>query len=207
MANILSPVIKRQVEQGIAVLKKGGLVAYPTDTVYGLGASAWLDRAVEKIFEVKQRSRNLALPLLLANASQIEEVASPVPEIAWRLIKAFMPGGLTIVLSKTSRVSDLITAGQNKVAIRIPNHPVPIALIKGLGAPLVGTSANISGLPSLLTAAEVKTQLGDKIDLVIDGACPGGKESTIVDVTAETPVILREGTISGIMIKHITDVI
>ena len=189
--------LQEQVERGIFILKQGGVVAFPTDTVYGLGACANIRQAVERIYEVKERPRNMALPLLLAHTSQIGEVAEPVPPVAWLLVRNFLPGALTIVLGKSSQVPDIITAGGITVAIRIPAHPVPVALAKGLGAPIVGTSANLSGRPSTLTADDVYSQLGDKIDLVIDGGrCQGGRESTVVDVTGEKPVILREGAIS-----------
>jgi len=139
----------------------------------------------------------MALPLLLAHTLQISEVAEPVPPIAWLLAHNFLPGALTIVLHKSNSVPDIITGGGITVAVRIPAHPIPVALADGLGMPIVGTSANLSGKPSALTADKVYSQFGDKIDLVIDGGrCPGGRESTIVDVTGETPVILREGAIS-----------
>jgi len=189
--------IQKQVEQGISILRQGGIVAFPTDTVYGLGACISIHQAVERVYAVKERPRNMALPLLLADTSQITKVANYVPPIAWRLIDNFLPGALTIVLPKSDSVPDIITGGGVTVAIRIPAHPVPVALAKALGTPIVGTSANLSGRPSSLTADEVYSQLGNTIDLVIDGGrCPGGKESTIVDVTGETPVILREGAIS-----------
>ena len=189
--------IQQQVKRGITILSQGGIVAFPTDTVYGLGAGANLPQAVERVYTVKERPRNIPLPLLLADKSQISEVAEPVPLIAWLLIDSFLPGALTIVLPKSNSVPDIITAGSPTIAVRIPAHPVPITLARGLGIPIVGTSANLSGRPSPLTADEVYSQLGDKIDLVIDGGrCPGGRESTIVDVTGEVPVILREGAIS-----------
>jgi len=195
--NKLFPEIQTQIEKGISVLKKGGLVAFPTDTVYGLSASMNIHQAIERIYEVKERPRNMALPLLLAHPSQIIEVAEFVPPIAWLLIRNFLPGALTIVLNKSSLVPDIVAAGGKTVAVRIPDHYIPIALIEGVGVPIVGTSANSSGKPSALTADEVCSQLGDKIDLIIDGGrCPGGRESTIVDVTGEKPVILREGAIS-----------
>ncbi|MBE9482909.1 MAG: threonylcarbamoyl-AMP synthase [Chloroflexi bacterium] len=197
MDNKLSLSIQRQVERGISILKQGGLVAFPTDTVYGLGVWANSQQAVERVYSVKERPRNIALPLLLANISQIGEVAEPVPPIAWLLAHNFLPGALTIVLHKSNSVPDIITAGGITVAVRVPAHPIPVALAQGLGAPIVGTSANVSGKPSALTADEVYSQFGNKIDLIIDGGrCPGGRESTIIDVTGEEPVILREGAIS-----------
>ncbi len=189
--------VRRQVARGISILKRGGLVAFPTDTVYGLGACADLVLAVEQVYVVKQRPQNMALPLLLAHTSQISAVAHPVPEIAWLLAGHFLPGALTLVLCRSSSVPDIITAGAETVAVRVPAHPVPLALIEGVGVPIVGTSANLSGQPSLLTADEVRAQFGDKIALIIDGGrCPGGGESTIVDVTGERPVVLREGKIA-----------
>ncbi|MFC2024917.1 L-threonylcarbamoyladenylate synthase [Chloroflexota bacterium] len=193
----LTPDLQNQVERGISILREGGIVAYPTDTVYGLGACASLPQAVERIYEVKERSRKMALPLLLADVLQIAEVAEPVPPIAWLLARKFLPGALTIVLPKSCPVPEIITAGETTIAVRIPAHPVPIALVEGLGTPIVGTSANLSGRPSPLTADEVYSQLGDKIDLIINGGrCQGGRESTIIDVTGEIPVVLREGAIS-----------
>ncbi len=189
--------IQQQVEEGISILREGGLVAFPTDTVYGLGAGAWLPQAVEKIYHVKQRPHDLALPLLLADISQIGEIAFPVPQVAWLLARAFLPGALTLVLPRSKSVPDIITGGGKTVAVRVPAHPIPVALARGLGMPIVGTSANISGQPSSLTAEEVSVQFGDKIELIIDGGrCPGGKESSVVDVTGEVPVVLREGAIS-----------
>ena len=189
--------IQEQIERGISVLRQGGLVAFPTDTVYGLGACVSLRQAVERVYRVKGRPRNMAFPLLLAHTSQIGEVADSVPQIAWLLVRNFLPGALTLVLHKSNSVPDVITGGGITVAVRIPAHPVPVALAEGLGTPIVGTSANLSGKPSALTADEVYSQLGDKIDLVIDGGrCPGGRESTVVDVTGEVPVVLREGAIS-----------
>jgi L-threonylcarbamoyladenylate synthase len=152
---------------------------------------------VERIYEIKERPVGMALPLLLADLAQISEVAESVPPIAWLLANRFLPGALTIVLYKSKSVPDIVTAGGMTVAIRIPAHPVPVALVRGLGAPIVGTSANLSGKPSALTAGEACSQLGDKVDLVIDGGrCPGGKESTVIDVTGKMPVVLRRGAIS-----------
>jgi len=208
MLNKLPLQIQRQVEKGISILEQGGIGAFPTDTVYGLGACANLQSAVERVYEVKKRPRNMALPLLLADTAQISEVAEPVPPVAWLLAHAFLPGALTIILPSSKAVSDFITAGGRTVALRIPSHPIPIALIEGLKAPVVGTSANLSGKPSPLTADEVYAQFGGNIDLVIDGGkCPGGRESTIVDLSGETPVVVREGAISKEELRQVCEVI
>ncbi len=193
----LSSSIQQQVEQGVSILKQGGIVAFPTDTVYGLGAGISLAPAVKRVYQVKKRPRSMPLPLLLADVSQIGDVAKVVPPVAWLLAEKFLPGALTLVLAKSESVPDVITGKAKTVAVRVPAHPIPIALVQGLGIPIVGTSANLSGQPSALTADDVRNQLGNKVDLIIDGGrCPGGEESTIVDLTGETPVILREGAIS-----------
>ena len=196
--------IRQQVKEGISILKQGGIVALPTDTVYGLGACMHIHKAVEQVYAVKERSQDMPLSLLLAHMSQISEVAEPVPPVAWLLAESFLPGALTLILHKSKLVPDIVTAGGITVAVRIPAHPVPVALVEGLGAPISGTSANLSGKPSALTAGEVYSQFGDKIDLVIDGGhCPGGRESTIVDVTGEVPVVLREGAIALSELKQV----
>jgi L-threonylcarbamoyladenylate synthase len=196
--------LRKQVEKGIAILRQGGIVAYPTDTVYGLGASMMSRLAVERTYQVKQRPPDMALPLLVADFSQIEALTETVPNVARELVRRFLPGALTIVLPASPSVPEIITAGGETVAVRIPAHPVPIALIEGIGAPLVGTSANVSGRPSPLTAVEVYEQLGDEVDLIIDEGkpCPG-TASTIVDATGEVPVILREGDISREEIERV----
>lgn len=195
-----------QVERGITVLRQGGLVAFPTDTVYGLGASAYNTEAVKRIYEVKGRPITMALPLLLADIGQMSEVAQTIPPIARLLADAFLPGALTIVLLKSPSVPEIISGGGSTVAVRIPAHPVPVALARETG-PIVGTSANISGKPSAVTAAQVSAQLGDTVDLIIDGGtCPGGRESTVIDVTGERPIILREGAISKEALQKVCDI-
>ncbi|HEY55095.1 MAG TPA: threonylcarbamoyl-AMP synthase [Dehalococcoidia bacterium] len=197
MASKLLLSIQQQVERGVSVLKDGGIVAFPTDTVYGLGAGIGIARAVERIYQVKKRPRTMPLPLLLSDISQIDQVAGSVPKAAWLLADRFLPGALTLVLARSPSLPETITGGGKTVAVRIPAHPIPIALARGLGTPIVGTSANLSGQPSALTADQVSAQLGDKVELIIDGGrCPG-RESTIVDLSGETPVILREGAIPG----------
>ncbi len=195
--------LQQQIEQGVAILRQGGLVAFPTDTVYGLGAGMTLPQAVARVYAVKSRPQDMALPLLVANTAQISEVAQRIPSVAWRLIERFLPGALTIVLPRSEVVPLIVSGGGATVAVRIPAHPIPIALIKGLGTPIIGTSANLSGHPSPLAAEEVRSQLGDKVDLIIDGGrCPG-RESTVVDVTGETTVILRAGAISREEIEQV----
>lgn len=185
-------------------MKAGGVIAFPTDTVYGLGAEAFNEQAIERIYEIKGRPRQLPFPLLLANANQVVDVAESVPEVAWLLMKHFWPGGLTLVLAKGIRLPDYLTRGGATIAVRVPNHPVPLALIRSLGVPIIGTSANVSGQPSALTAQEVEFQLREKVDLIIDGGrCPGGIESTVVDVTSGILKVLRQGLISQDEIERV----
>ena len=197
METQLPPKILHQVEKAIEILRKGGVVAFPTDTVYGLGTGIYNESGIKRIFEIKKRSTGVALPVLLADAAQLHEVARDLPPSAWKLIKEFMPGGLTLIVYRSRVISDLITAGGDTVAVRIPDHPVPVALIKDLGMPIVGTSANISGRPTLISAEDVRREIGENVDLVIDAfPPPNGKESTVVDVASKIPMVLREGAIS-----------
>jgi L-threonylcarbamoyladenylate synthase len=203
-----SVVLQEQIERGIAILKSGGLVVFPTDTVYGLGACFSNLSAVERIYRLKKRPRNVALPLLLADTAQMSQIAAAVPPVAWLLAGRFWPGALTIVLPRAKLVPDIITGGGETVAVRMPAHAVPIALIKGLGAPMAATSANMSGQSSALTAAEAFSQLGDKIGLIIDGGrCFPGTESTIVDVTAVVPRLLREGALSREELGQVCEIV
>lgn len=191
-----------EIEKAAEILKKGGLVAFPTDTVYGLGADAFNPRAVERIFQIKNRPKNLPLPVLIAAVEQLSVLANPIPEVAWFLIKRFWPGGLTLVLNRADSVPSHLCPGLS-IGIRLPNHPICLALIRHAGNPIIGTSANLSGQPAALTAAEVAQQLGSKVDFILDGGkCPGGKESTVVDVTREPPAILRHGIVPASEIQR-----
>jgi L-threonylcarbamoyladenylate synthase len=204
MSRRLSLKLVQQIEMAAQIVKTGGVVAFPTDTVYGLGANPFIDKAVDRIYQVKGRDRQLPLPILLADEVQIAEVVATVSDVARLLMKRFWPGGLTLVLSKAASFPDNITAGGDSVAIRMPGHEVTLALIRKAGVPIVGTSANLSNQPSALTAEEVKDQLGSAVDLVVDGGrCPGGVESTVVDLTGTVPIILRQGAVPEEKIKQV----
>ena len=206
MENQVSAKILKQIEKAVEILRKGGVVAYPTDTVYGLGTGIYNESGIRRVYEIKKRSSGVALPVLLADISQLREVARDLSPKAWRLINQFMPGGLTLIVYRSLAISDLITAGGNTVAIRIPDHPVPRALIQGLGSPIVGTSANISGKPTLISAEDVRSELGKSVDLVIDAEpAPNGRESTVIDLAGDIPVVLREGALSRAKIAEIVE--
>jgi len=194
----LSADILAQVKKCAAVMRSGGIAAYPTDTVYGLGVDVYNDEAVAKVFAAKRRPLNLPLPVLIADMSQLNALTTNIPLLAKRLMAKFWPGGLTIVFNKAPDFNSLALSGGSKIAVRLPGHPLTLRLIKELGRPIVGTSANLHGLPPALTAAEVREQLGDAVDFIIDGGpCPGGIESTVVDVTVNPPAILRQGAVPG----------
>jgi L-threonylcarbamoyladenylate synthase len=188
-------ILQPDIEEGVGILKKGGVIAFPTDTVYGLGADAFNSTAVERIYEIKDRSKSHRFPLLVADVKQLAALAEPIPELAWFLAAQFWPGGITLVLSKRDSLPAHLASGST-IAVRIPNHPTSLTLLELLAKPLIGTSANISGQPPALTADEVRQQLAGRIDLIIDGGrCPGGKQSTVLDITREPPVVLRQGIV------------
>lgn len=192
-----------QIDTAVKVLRKGGVVALPTDTIYGLSASATEIKAIQRVYKIKGRSEINALPLLLASFDDFEKYASEIPECAWNLITRFMPGPFTIVLKKANTVADIVSGGRDTVALRIPNHTVPRTVVRELGAAITGTSANRSGSGNLTTSNSVKISLGNNVDLVIDGQSSlTGLASTIVDVTGPSPIIIRQGAISSEVIEN-----
>lgn len=183
-------------ELAAELLRRGELVAFPTDTVYGVGANAFLERAVERLFRVKKRPVDLPIPLLLSEETVMETVCIDIPPVAWRLAARFWPGGLSLVLVRSQMVPDAVTAGGSTVAVRVPDYPSLRELTRRLGAPLAATSANLHGQPPPVTADEVESVLGGCIPLLLDGgACPGGVASTVLDLTVQPHAILRPGPI------------
>ena len=186
-----------ELERATRSLGNGGVVVFPTDTLYGLGADVFSLPALQRIFSIKGRPANLALPVLVARLDQVEAVALPMSSQARRLAQRFWPGPLTLVMRRSPELPDLVTGGANTVAVRMPNHLVPLALARRLGRPIPGTSANLSGQPDLLDLSALETQLGGLVDYIIQaGPVPAGTPSTIVDVTGDAPQLLREGAIS-----------
>lgn len=199
-ADLTTPVLalsERSVERAVALLQAGELVAFPTDTVYGVGAIAWDEAAVEKLYSAKIRAGHKAIPVLLADPADLLLVASDLPPAALRVAERLWPGALTLVVPRNRRVPDVVTGGGDTVAVRVPDHDAVRALIRATGAPLATTSANLSGEPSPVTAADVAVQLSGRVSLILDGgSCPGGTPSTILDLTGEAPAILREGPLT-----------
>lgn len=184
-----------QIQQALTVLQNNGILAFPTDTVYGLGALAFDNAAIESIYAAKDRPIEKAIPILIGDLSHIDQVAIDIPNMALRFASRFWPGPLTCIVPKKQTLPPAVSA-TSTVAVRIPNHPDALAMLRAAG-PMAVTSANISGQPSPSTAEEVYTQLNGRIPLILDGGkTPGGVPSTLVDCTGDKPVILREGPIS-----------
>lgn len=190
---LISP---QQLPAAVAALRRRELVVFPTDTVYGVAALATDAAAVATLFAAKARPPTQALPVMVATATQVSSIAQPLPEF-WTLAKCFWPGPLTMVLPRTELLPALVTGGKESVGVRIPDHPLALALLRRLAAPLAVTSANLSGQPPARTAREAWTQLAGRVSLIIDGGpAPGGHPSTVIDITCTPPTLLRSGPIS-----------
>lgn len=199
-----SNINQTDIEEAAEVLRKGGLVAFPTETVYGLGADGLDGNASKKIYEAKGRPSDNPLILHIADLEALKELTADCPENGIKLAKAFWPGPLTLIFNKSSKVPYSTTGGLDTVAIRMPSHPIARELIKRSGLYIAAPSANISGRPSPTRAAHVIEDFNGIIDMIIDGGMVEiGLESTIVDVTSAVPVILRPGYITAGMISEI----
>lgn len=184
-----------QIDIALEVLKKGGLIAFPTDTVYGLGAMAFDQHAIESIYIAKDRPLEKAIPLLISSLEDLLKVTDEISQMAQRLASRFWPGPLTLVVPKKRTLPQAVSATFT-VGVRIPDHHVARAILHSAG-PMAVTSANISGEVSPVSAQEVYDQLNGRIPLIIDGGItPGGVPSSVVDCTGKEPVILREGPVS-----------
>lgn len=185
------------VRQAAEILRGGGLVACPTETVYGLMADAHNSEAVRRVFSAKGRPTGQPLPVQIARAEDIDGLCRDMPPAARTLIAAFFPGPLTLVLPRALGISDIITGGADTVGVRMPDYPVTLAVLRALGGPAVCPSANTTGRRASVTAADVLADLDGQIDLILDGGpAPGGVASTVLDVTVSPARILREGVVS-----------
>jgi L-threonylcarbamoyladenylate synthase len=188
--------------EAIEALRRGGIVAIPTDTVYGLAVALDVPDGIERLFEAKRRPAERAVAVLLADAEQAAAIATLTP-LGRRLAEAFWPGGLTLVLPRRADLAlpDALTGGRPTIGVRVPDHPAPRALAAALG-PLPTTSANLSGEPEAGDAAEIERVFGGAIDLILDGGpARGGPASTVVDASGTEPRILREGAIPAATIE------
>lgn len=184
------------IRKACAVLKQGGILAFPTETFYGLGADALNEQALKKVFALKQRDYAKPLLVIIAEKDQLHSLVSDIPAVAEKLMDSFWPGPLTIIFKARKGLPSLLTGGTDTVGIRISSHPVARSLASTFGRPLTATSANLSGGKNPITAQDVCDQLGEGVDMMLDaGKTKGIKGSTIIDVTLSPPRIVREGDV------------
>lgn len=204
MDTIILPGEADAIDKAVKLLNEGELVAIPTETVYGLAASSFDAKAVDKIFAAKMRPQDNPLISHIASIDMLGMVADNVPSQAFVLADAFWPGPLTLVLPKAKKLADNVCAGLESAAVRMPNHKVALAIIKQCGFPLAAPSANLSGSPSPTSADHVFSDLNGKIKLIIDGGvCDVGVESTVVSLCGEKPVLLRPGGVSKEQLQNV----
>ena len=197
------PSTEENIQIAAEYLRKGQVVAFPTETVYGLGADALNEQAVRAVFAAKERPADNPLIVHVAQESQLAALCE-VTETARRLMAAFWPGPLTLLLKKTEKVPGVTTAGLPSVAVRCPDHPVARALLRACGLPVAAPSANRSGRPSPTTAAHVLEDMAGRIPMILDGGnCRVGVESTVLDLTGEAPCVLRPGAVTPAMIQNV----
>lgn len=193
---------EKQIHEAAALLKRGEVVAFPTETVYGLGGCIFDERAVEKIYVAKGRPKAKPLSAHIANLAQVELIGKEIPKEFYLLAEKFLPGPLTLIIKKKKHIPDIVSAGTNTIGIRFPDHPVAQKLIHEVGMPLVAPSANISGRPSPISSEQVLQDLDGKIAAVIDGGlCTLGVDSTVFDLVSFT--ILRQGKITKAEIEAV----
>lgn len=185
------------IRQAAAVIRGGGVVCFPTRCLYGLGADAFNAAAVERVFDIKQRPAELPLLVLINSPAQMDGLARSIPRVAHVLMQRFWPGRLTLVLEAEASLPERLTAGTGKIGIRLAAHTVARALVEAVGNPITGTSANISGGTGCRQISELDPKIRRQVDIVLDGGpLKGGVGSTVVDVTGESPVLIREGEVS-----------
>ena len=180
------------------IIKNGGVIVFPTQYLYGLGADALNDKAVDRIFEIKQRSYDKPFLVLIPNRKDLTEFVQHVSLTAEHIMNCFWPGAVTLIFKAKDTLPTNLTADTGKIGIRMPHHPVALALSMAVGVPLTATSANITGGLGCSTVSDIDPRISDKVDLILDvGPLKGGIGSTVVDVTVDPPIILREGAISA----------
>ena len=192
------------IQKVASILHSGGVIAYPTETFYGLGAEACDPKSVEKIFSIKGRNFQNPIPVIIGNRGQLSQWVLHIPLLAEKLMDKVWPGPLTLVFQAAPALPFRLTAGTGKIGIRVSSSRIAAALAGSIVCPLTSTSANLSGSPECITADEVLEQLGNSVDAIVDGGeTPGGKGSTIIDVTCDPIKILRQGAIPMSMIDEI----
>lgn len=186
------------------ILRSGGILAYPTETFYGLGAAASSPAAVEKIFEIKGRHQQNPIPLIIGDTSMLACLVEDIPEKARLLMEKFWPGPLTLVFRASATVNPALTGGTGKIGIRLSSHPLARALSREIAGAITATSANLTGASECVSAQEVISSLEDRVQAVVDGGpTPGGKGSTVIDISSSPPRIFRYGTVPAEAIERI----
>lgn len=193
-----------ELEHAVSILQKGGVIAYPTETVYGLGANIYYEKAVRRIFQLKKREPNKPLSIMISSFEEVEELCQKMPEYGRHLMEVFWPGPLTLIFKASDKVPKYLISKDQKIGLRMPNHPITKALMKLHHQPVTSTSANITGAKDAVNVQDVKKSFGDNIDLIIDGGeCNVKIPSTVLDVTGNKPEFVRAGAISSSRIKEI----
>jgi len=186
----------KELQPAVAILHQGGIIAYPTETVYGLGANIYQKKAVQRIFEIKGRDPQKPLSIMIASVGDVEELCENIPAFGTTLMKAYWPGPLTLIFQAAPKLPQYILSMDKKIGLRFPDHPITRALMKRHREPVTTTSANISGQRDPVRASEVIEAFAGKVDLIIDGGeCQMKTPSTVVDVSGSEPVLVREGAI------------
>ena len=185
------------IQDAAAVIRRGGVIAFPTRCLYGLGADAFNPEAVDSIYKIKRRSVQKPILILIDEPQRLEGLATRISESAWAIAERFWPGRVTLVFDASAKVPETLTAGTGKIGIRLAGHPVAAALARAIQGPITGTSANLSNCPGCHQIEDLQPAVARQLDLIMDaGPLKGGRGSTVVDVTGETPLVLREGVIS-----------
>jgi L-threonylcarbamoyladenylate synthase len=182
------------VAEAARIIKNGGVVVFPTRSLYGLGADAFNTEAINRIFHIKQRHANKPILVLVKDKDELIRLTALIPHVASVIMERFWPGRVTIVFHAKQGLSANLTAGTNKIGVRLPGHPIAYELVKAVGGPITGTSANLSGSAGCFQVNDLDEKIVDSVDLILDaGPLKGGAGSTVVDATGETPLILRQG--------------
>ena len=185
------------IQEAAGIIRKGGVIAFPTRCLYGLGADAFNPEAVDRIYKIKQRSAAKPILILIDEPHRLKSLVTHISEAAKAITERFWPGRVTLVFDASAKVPDTLTAGTGKIGIRLAGHPVAAALAGAVQGPITGTSANVSGCPGCHQIEDLQPAVAEQLDLIIDaGPLKGGRGSTVVDVTAKIPRVLREGIVS-----------
>jgi L-threonylcarbamoyladenylate synthase len=194
--------LRAVLNRAASIIRSGGVVGVPTESFYGLGVSVRDEKAIQRLFAIKKRKENQPVLLLIPTKSLLNQYVIRIPDIASQIMEEFWPGGLTLVFEANPALPQLLTSGTGKIGVRLSSHPVATALAQAVGAPITGTSANISGQAACSSAEAVRHSLGKSVDFILDGGeTEGGKGSTVLDISADPPTILREGMVSREQLK------